>query len=102
MGSKLIDRMRTEKNKAYQEGSLAGYEFALLVVTLALNRTYHFGRDRLRDRLKVVEAECNRIVEEEFGRDMELAGARLRRAVDKIMEDMNEDRIMGASKQRNA
>ena len=83
MGSKLIDRMRTEKNKAYQEGSLAGYEFALLVVTLALNRTYHFGRDRL----KVVEAECNRIVEEEFGRDMELAGARLRRVVDRIMRE---------------
>lgn len=57
-----------------------GYNFAMMLVAVALNNIDHFGKDRL----DVLEKECQRLMDEEFGRDNELAASQLRRRLDQI------------------
>lgn len=55
-------------------------EFGLYVVAVALNNLYGFGADRL----SRLEAEVNRIIEEEFGNDMEKASYELAQRIEQI------------------
>lgn len=55
-------------------------QFGLYVVAVALNNLYGFGADRLAK----LEAEVNRIIEEEFGSDMETASYELAQRIEQI------------------
>ena len=57
-----------------------GVQFGLDLCVVALNNVYGFGRERL-ERL---EREVNRLLEEEFGHDLELAAEGLARRIEQI------------------
>lgn len=58
-----------------------GADFAMMIATVALNEKFGFGKERL----KALEAECNRLMDDEFGRDMESASHQLVGRIKQIM-----------------
>lgn len=80
MKNSYIQRIEQSKRAAYNEGIFKGASFILDVVTIALNRLYGFGADRI-ERL---EAEINRIIETEFKYNDEVETVNLKRAIEQI------------------
>ena len=72
--------LQRRKRKKSADDTLQGLQFGLYVVTVALNNLYGFGADRL----SRLEAEVNRIIEEEFGSDMEKASYELAQRIEQI------------------
>ena len=72
--------LQRRKRKKSADDTLQGLQFGLYVVTVALNNLYGFGADRL----SRLEAEVNRIIEEEFGNDMEKASYELAQRIEQI------------------
>ena len=64
----------------------AGFDFAMMLATVALNEKFGFGKSRL----KALESECNRLIDEEFGRDVETASHQLVSRIKQIMEEKSE------------
>lgn len=73
---KLAAQRTAREVQAHQDGA----QFALNLCAVALNNIYGFGRERL-ERL---EQEVNRLLEEEFGHDLELAAEGLTRRIEQI------------------
>lgn len=72
--------LQRRKQKKSADDTLQGLQFGLYVVTVALNNLYGFGADLL----SRLEAEVNRIIEEEFGNDMEKASYELAQRIEQI------------------
>lgn len=72
--------LQRRKQKKSADDTLQGVQFGLYVVAVALNNLYGFGADRL----SRLEAEVNRIIEEEFGNDMEKASYELAQRIEQI------------------
>lgn len=77
------ERLRQEKEKRQQQDVLDGITFGLNLVTVALNNLFGFGPQRL----KRIETECNRLMDEEFIQDFEHASYDLIRRVEQIRKD---------------
>lgn len=73
---KLQERKRAETYQNTKEG----FEFGLSLCAVALNNKFGFGNDRL----AVLETEIERILEEEFGGDVETASYGLARRIAQI------------------
>ena len=67
----LLKQIKDAKQQGYEQGVIDGKEFALCLLTVALNEKYHFGGDRIAE----IEAEMQRLWDEEFKDDPE-SGAR--------------------------
>ena len=67
----LLKQLQSAKQQGYAKGVVDGKEFALSLVTVALNNLYGYGGDRIAK----VEAEMQRLWDEEFKGDNE-TGAR--------------------------
>lgn len=76
-------RLQEEKERRQQDDVLDGITFGLNLVTVALNNLYRFGPKRL----KRIETECNRLMDEEFMQDFEHASYDLLRRVEQIRKD---------------
>lgn len=76
---KLAAQRTAREVQAHQDGA----QFALNLCAVALNNVYGFGRERL-ERLERLEREVNRLLEEEFGHDLELAAEGLARRIEQI------------------
>lgn len=63
-----------------------GYNFAMLLVSVALNNIDHFGAKRL----DALEKECQRLMDEEVGPDPEFASSQLLRRIKQIREENHE------------
>lgn len=72
--------LQRRKQQRSADDTLQGLQFGLYVVAVALNNLYGFGADRLAK----LEAEVNRIIEEEFGSDMEKASYELAQRIEQI------------------
>lgn len=73
---KLQERKRAEVYQNTKEG----FEFGLNLCAVALNNKFGFGNDRL----AVLETEIERMLEEEFGGDVETASYGLARRIAQI------------------
>ena len=67
----LLKQLKDAKRQGYEQGVIAGKDFALCLLTVALNEKYHFGGDRIAE----IEAEMQRLWNDEFKSDPE-SGAR--------------------------
>lgn len=72
-----LQRKRMERDAGCTK---SGFDFAMMLVAVALNNIDHFGKDRL----EAVEKECQRLMDEEVGPDPEFASNQLRRRIDQI------------------
>jgi len=80
MKNSYIQRIEQAKRAAYNEGIFKGASFVLNVATIALNRLYGFGADRI-ERL---ETEINRIIETEFKHNDEVEVINMQKAIQQI------------------
>ena len=67
----LLKQLKDAKQQGYEQGVVDGKDFALCLLTVALNEKYHFGGDRIAE----IEAEMQRLWNDEFKSDPE-SGAR--------------------------
>ena len=72
--------LQRRKWKRSAHDTLQGVQFCLYVVAVALNNLYGFGADRL----SRLEAEVNRLIEEEFKIDTEKASCELAQRIEQI------------------
>ena len=63
-----------------------GFDFALQLCAVALNEKFGFGNERL----KVLEDEITRLLEDEFGSDMEKASYGLSKRIEQIRKEKHE------------
>lgn len=80
--------LQRRKQQRSADDTLQGVQLGLYVVAVALNNLYGFGADRL----SRLEAEVNRIIEEEFGSDMEKASYELVQRIGQIREKKVENK----------
>jgi len=66
-------QLQARQMRRDSDNAKRGADFAMMIATVALNEKFGFGKERL----KALEAECNRLMDEEFGRDMETASHQL-------------------------
>jgi|GEM_PF-2041269 hypothetical protein len=78
--------LQTLKMRRDSDNVKRGFDFAMMIATVALNEKFGFGKIRL----KTLESECNRLMDEEFGRDMETASHQLIARIKQIMEGESE------------
>lgn len=74
-------RLQAKQMRRDSDNVKRGFDFAMMIATVALNEKFGFGKDRL----KKLESECNRLMDEEFGRDMESASHQLIGRLKQIM-----------------
>jgi len=67
----MLKQLKDAKQQGYEQGVIDGKEFGLCLASVALNNLYSFGGDRI----SKVEAEMQRLWNDEFKSDPE-SGAR--------------------------
>lgn len=73
-------KLQLKKNKEIANAHADAFTFCGNLIAIALNNLYGFGKDRL----TAVEKEAQRILEEEFGDDPEVAAYGMKRRIEQI------------------
>ena len=73
-------KLQAKKNKEIANAHADAFTFCGNLIAIALNNLYGFGKDRL----TAVEKEAQRILEEEFGDDPEVAAYGMKRRIEQI------------------
>jgi hypothetical protein len=76
-----VARIQAKQMRRDSDNVKRGFDFAMMIATVALNEKFGFEKSRL----KALEFECNRLMNEEFGRDMETASHQLVGRLKQIM-----------------
>ncbi|WP_413778113.1 hypothetical protein [Caproicibacterium sp. XB1] len=81
MKNEYAAKLQAKQMRRDSDNVKRGFDFAMMIATVALNEKFGFGATRL----KALETECNRLMDEEFGRDMESASHQLIGRLKQIM-----------------
>lgn len=73
-------RLQLKKAKELSDASTEAFTFAGNLIAVALNEKFGFGAKRL----KILEEEATRILNEEFGGDPEVAAYGMKRRIEQI------------------
>lgn len=83
MKNQYAQELIRRKKQRSMEDAKDGFDFALQLCAVALNEKFGFGNDRL----TVLENEITRLLEVEFGSDMEKASYGLAKRISQIRGD---------------
>lgn len=81
MKNEYARKLQIKKAQEISDAHKAGFDFACYLLTVGLNELFGFGADRL----KKLEQWCNDVMENEFGKDIEVASYGLKRRIEQIM-----------------
>lgn len=88
MKNQYASRLERKKRQEICNASKEGFDFAMQVIVVALNNLFGFGKERIEQ----LEKELNRLMEEEFGTDIEAASYGLARRIRQIRGGKEEER----------
>lgn len=83
MKSAYAIELQRKKLEREAECTKGGFDFAMMLVAVALNNIDGFGKDRL----EALEKECQRLMDEEFGPDPEAAAIQLAHRLQQIKDE---------------
>ena len=83
MKNQYAQTLKKKKAREISQATQEGFDFALNLCAVGLNNLFGFGQGRIAR----LEKELTRILEEEFGSDMEKASYGLARRIEQIRRD---------------